>query len=207
MSVPNMTLAPVKEKRRARRSRIAARAGGGGGAFRTCGRCEVSATPHPTPQRERPEARERQRGTQQPPRRERRCGGVGGCRRVGRSLRWHRGAVDRCTVEERVQFLARPHRAGKNTAAPELLASLGRNPKRNTRDRVARAAGRQTSAALRARHSRRQKREHHEPYGRVSNHFSSAQPQHQIPALDGPRLASLVSTNGGQRARRNRRRR
>ena len=44
-----------------------------GNACPTCGSCEVSATPHPTPQRERPEARERQRGTQQPPRRERRC--------------------------------------------------------------------------------------------------------------------------------------
>jgi hypothetical protein len=37
----------------------------------------VSATAQPTPQRERSEARECQRGTQQPPRRERRCGCCG----------------------------------------------------------------------------------------------------------------------------------
>jgi len=50
----------------------------------------MSAPARPTPQRERPEARECQRGTQQPPRRERRC----------RHCGWNWDTVYRLTIRE-----------------------------------------------------------------------------------------------------------
>jgi hypothetical protein len=149
-------------------------------------RCEVSASPHPIPQRERTATREQQRQDQQPPRRERwrRCG-------------WY-NAVDRGAISK--STLAAHRRVGLTTvltATPKLPASTHRNPKRNTRGRVGTAAGGSTLTAIRACHSCREKREYQEPDGRVSNHSSSAQAPHRFPAAGRPEPRRLVSPMPG----------